>query len=82
MRTNDLTRSVRPDVRPTHIHAATNQQADILKLLRTLVEPCEGADDHAWRKCRRCAAIHGVEMRFPLSMRLLQAAIEGLEGKS
>lgn len=54
-------------------------QDDALTLLQQLVAPCERTTDHAWRKCKRCAAVHGIDMRFPLSMRLLQAAIDRLQ---
>lgn len=50
--------------------------ADAIRLLKLLVEPCEGTDAHSWRKCRRCTAVHGVENRFSLSMRLLQTAVD------
>jgi hypothetical protein len=48
------------------------QTADALNLLATLLLPCEGADDHSWRKCKHCTAMHGLEMRFPVTMRLME----------
>jgi len=54
-------------------------RADAVKLLDQLVAPCDGAPtEHGWRKCKRCTAVHGVEMRFGLSMRLLKAAADQL----
>lgn len=47
------------------------ERADALKLLATLLLPCEGTDDHSWRTCERCTAMYGLEMRFPVTMRLL-----------
>jgi hypothetical protein len=54
----------------------TDLRADGLKLLRTLLEPCEGVDEHSWRKCRRCTAMHGLEYRFGVTMRALQAVVD------
>jgi hypothetical protein len=51
--------------------SAPEGQTDSLRLLATLLEPCEGADEHSWRKCKRCTAMHGLEMRFPVTMRLM-----------
>ena len=57
----------------------SKQIADALKLLQRVTAECDGAPtDHAWRTCKRCTAIHGIEMRFGLTMRLLNAAIEAL----
>ena len=56
--------------------ATDQERRDALTLLSQILAPCEGADEHSWRKCKRCAAIHGVEMRFSLSMRLLEIAAE------
>lgn len=55
------------------------EQDDALRLLRTLVGPCQGADSHSWRKCKRCAAVHGVEMRFPLSIKALETVLSLLK---
>ncbi len=57
----------------------SKQIADALKLLQRVTAECDGAPtDHAWRTCKHCTAIHGIEMRFGLTMRLLNAAIEAL----
>ena len=47
-------------------------------LLEQLLAPCENPNDHGWRKCKRCMAVHGIEMRFDLSMRLLREAADQL----
>ncbi len=55
---------------------------DALTLLKQIAAPCDGApSDHGWRKCKRCIAIHGLTMRFGLSMRLLDRAIQELEAR-
>ena len=48
-----------------------SEHADALKLLDALLAPCEGADAHSWLRCKRCTAMHGLEMRFPVTMRLM-----------
>lgn len=58
---------------------SAQELADARKLLEQLLAPCEGADAHSWRKCKRCAAVHGIEMRFSLSMRLLRALLASQE---
>jgi hypothetical protein len=63
-------------VDPT-VHTAS-ELADAITLLQQLIEPCEGTTEYSWRKCRRCAAVHGIENRFGLSMRLLQTALDAL----
>lgn len=69
--------AAQPDpVTPSSV--ARGAGADALKLLRLLAMPCEGTNEHSWRKCKRCTAIHGLEMRFSLTMRLLNAAIAAL----
>ncbi len=64
-----------------------DETADALTLLRQLVAPCEPisfdkdewrAGDHKWRDCRRCMALHALDLRFDLSMRLLNVAIKAL----
>jgi hypothetical protein len=58
----------------------TQALSDTLKLLKTLVEPCSGgASDHSWRKCKRCIAVHLVDSRDPVAMRLLATAIRAVE---
>lgn len=52
---------------------------DGLRVLKTLLMPCEGADEHSWRKCRRCTAVHGLENRFTLSVNSLAAVVEALD---
>jgi hypothetical protein len=62
--------------------AMTPELQDALTLLKQLAAPCDGAPtDHGWRKCKRCTAVHGVQMRFKVSMRLIQRAIDALEDK-
>lgn len=52
---------------------------DAAKFLERLLSPCEGKPDgHGWQKCRRCAAIHLLENRDKLAVRLLTTAIQSL----
>jgi hypothetical protein len=57
---------------------STRETLDALKLLRLLAAECESVNDHKWRKCKRCTTLRGLEMRFGLTMRLLNHAIEAL----
>jgi chromosome segregation ATPase len=56
----------------------TPPDTDGIRLLETILEPCEGIDEHSWRKCRRCTALHGIENRFPLSISALESVLGAL----
>lgn len=45
---------------------------DAQKLLDQLLSDCSSPDEHSWKTCDRCLAMHGLENRFKLTMRLLR----------
>jgi hypothetical protein len=51
---------------------------DALTLLKTIAAPCDVVLDHKWRDCKRCMAVHGIERRFKVSMRLIQRLLSAL----
>ena len=52
---------------------------DAKKFISLLVGDCDpGTDDHAWRKCRRCLAIHEVQTYGAPAMRMLNKAAAAL----
>jgi hypothetical protein len=57
----------------------TQQQetdVDAAIFLTLLISQCaDGPNDHSWRTCRRCLAVHQLEMRDPFAVRLVQHAI-------
>ena len=58
----------------------TAEEKDATKLLEQLISECEGPPNrHAWVKCKRCLAMHLLENKDPLAVRLLRAAIERLK---
>lgn len=58
------------------------EQADAVKFIRRLIGECgDGTDDHAWRTCERCLAIHEVQTHGRMAIRLLKVALLALEAK-
>lgn len=60
----------------------TPELQDAINLLKQVVAPCNNANEHGWRKCKRCIAIHGIENRFDLSIKLIQVAIDKLDERT
>jgi hypothetical protein len=60
-------------------HALPREVQDAIKFIELLVGECDpGTSDHAWRKCKRCLAIHEVQNNGRPAMRLLKAAVDRL----
>lgn len=55
---------------------------DAIVLLKRLVGECDtGADDHAWRRCKRCLTLHEIQNHQEPAMRLLRAVLQMLEAR-
>lgn len=56
---------------------------DAKKFIEILVGECDpGTDDHAWRTCRRCLAIHEVQNYGTFAMRMLRQATAALSARA
>lgn len=51
------------------------ERQDAAKLLRLLIGNCDGADEHSWRRCKRCVAFHLLQNGDPFSVELVEAAV-------
>lgn len=59
-----------------------DERRDAIFLLRTIYgghEQGVNALDHGWRKCRRCATIHRLDLHDQVLMKLLRLAAEELK---
>jgi hypothetical protein len=52
--------------------------ADAVKFLELLLSECNGADEHSWRRCRRCLAFSELEGHQPLARAFIQTALASL----
>jgi len=59
--------------------AKAQEREDSAKFLELLLSDCEGGDSHAWRRCKKCQAIHMLEINDALAVKLINHAIKALK---
>lgn len=70
---------LRAQLREIQAEVPKAQGADAAKFLTLLIGKCSpGTEDHDWRRCIRCLAMHELENRHSLARRFVQCAIDSL----